>query len=65
MMVTLSAATAISSTFAGWSGLSCPGTETCQVTKDAAKSVMTTFTQCEYTLNITTVGNGSVVKSPD
>ena len=43
-VVTLSAAAAAGSTFAGWSGAGCSGTGSCQVTMDAAKSVTATFT---------------------
>jgi hypothetical protein len=41
--VTLTASAASGSTFAGWSGGGCSGTDTCQVTVSAATSVTATF----------------------
>jgi hypothetical protein len=41
--VTLTAAPATGSTFAGWSGAGCSGTATCAVTMSAAQSVTATF----------------------
>lgn len=55
--VTLTAAPATGSTFAGWSGGGCSGTGTCTVTMDAAKTVTATFTQtpvsCTYSISPT------------
>ncbi|MDA0169152.1 hypothetical protein OJ998_08655 [Solirubrobacter taibaiensis] len=42
--VTLTAAPAVGSTFTGWSGGGCSGTQPCQVKVDASKSVTATFT---------------------
>jgi hypothetical protein len=49
--VTLTATLASGSTFTGWSGAGCSGTGTCQVTMDAAKNLIATFTQDEYTVS--------------
>jgi uncharacterized repeat protein (TIGR02543 family) len=58
--VTLTAAAATGSTFAGWSGGVCSGSlNTCVVTTDAAKSVTATFTLNSYALMISMDGNGS------
>jgi len=66
--VTLAAAPAGGSSFAGWSGAGCSGTGNCQVTMDAAKSVTATFNiSASYTLTIATAGAGSgtVTSSPE
>jgi hypothetical protein len=65
-MVTLSAAPAVSSTFAGWSGGGCTGTGNCVVSVSAAASVAATFTLKPITLTITTAGAGAgtVTSSP-
>jgi uncharacterized repeat protein (TIGR02543 family) len=51
-------------TFSGWSGdltgTAVPGT----VSMTGSKTVTATFTQNEYSLTVSTVGSGSVVKSP-
>jgi uncharacterized repeat protein (TIGR02543 family) len=57
-VVTLTAAPAAGSIFAGWSG-SCTGTGTCSVTMSAAKSVTATFNKPRYTLTVTKAGTGS------
>jgi Divergent InlB B-repeat domain/Fibronectin type III domain len=64
--VTLTAAAATGSTFAGWSGGGCTGTGTCTVTVGAATSVTATFTRPSVTLSVTKTGNGSgtVTSSP-
>ena len=60
--VTLKAAPAAGSTFAGWSG-ACSGTAACVVTMSAAKSVTATFkpqtTSAKYTLTVTKAGSGA------
>lgn len=65
--VTLTAAAATGSAFAGWSG-ACTGTATtCTVTMDAAKSVTATFdTGAQLILTVTKAGTGSgtVTSSP-
>ena len=66
--VTLNAAPAAGSTFAGWSG-ACTGTAACAVTMSAAKSVTATFkvqTTTKYTLALTKAGSGAgtVVSNP-
>ncbi|MFN7955460.1 MAG: hypothetical protein U0610_27295 [bacterium] len=63
-LVTLTAAPALGSTFTGWSGAGCSGTDSCQVTMDAAKSVTATFDGVAYTLTVTKVGSGTVTSSP-
>ncbi|MBL9016925.1 MAG: InlB B-repeat-containing protein [Myxococcales bacterium] len=57
-MVTLTAAPATGSTFAGWSG-ACTGTGACTLTIDAAKSVTATFTLQRFTLTAARTGNGT------
>ena len=59
--VTLTAAPAAGSTFAGWTG-ACAGTGRCQVTMDFAKSVTASFSvqgATTATLTVTKQGNGS------
>src|SRR5439155_6729908 len=58
-VVTLSAAPAAGSTFAGWSGSGCSGTGTCTVTMNAATSVTATFIQSTFALTLTKSGPGS------
>ena len=64
-MVSLAAAPATGSTFAGWSG-ACTGTGACMVTMTAAASVTATFTINSYALTVALAGNGagSVASSP-
>jgi len=62
--VTLSAAPALGSLFAGWSGGGCAGTGACVVTMDAVKAVTATFTLDTRVLTINKVGNGSVLSAP-
>ncbi len=58
-IVTLSAAPAAGSTFAGWSG-ACSGTGDCQVTLSAAQSVTATFTAVPtFAITYTKAGTGS------
>ncbi len=59
--MTLTAAPAANSTFAGWSA--CTGTGTCTVTMNAAKSVTATFTLKTYTINATAGTGGSISPS--
>ena len=63
--VTLTAAPAAGSTFAGWSG-ACSGTGPCAVTVNAATSVTATFTATPVTLTVTKngTGTGTVTSSP-
>ena len=66
--VTLTAAPAPNSTFAGWTG-ACSGTSTCSVTINAATSVGATFSTAApltYALTVTNsgTGTGSVTSSP-
>jgi Beta-propeller repeat/Cep192 domain 4/Divergent InlB B-repeat domain len=66
-MVTLTAAAASGSTFAGWSGnAACSGTGTCTITMNAAQSVTATFTLQTFALSVTDAGTGSgtVTSSP-
>jgi hypothetical protein len=57
-LVTLTAAPAVGSTFAGWRG-ACAGTGSCRVTMDAAKSVTATFELIPYPLAVAKTGDGS------
>jgi uncharacterized delta-60 repeat protein len=60
--VTLTAAAAAGSTFAGWSGGGCSGIGTCQTTMSADKTVNATFTldgQTDRTLTVTRTGGGA------
>jgi uncharacterized repeat protein (TIGR02543 family) len=66
--VTLTAAPDNASTFSGWSG-ACTGTQTtCQLTMDAAKTVVATFTPAVTTWLLTVTkagsGTGTVTSSP-
>ncbi|MCG3111529.1 MAG: PA14 domain-containing protein [Candidatus Manganitrophus sp. SB1] len=63
--VTLAAAAAGNSVFAGWSG-GCSGTGSCVVTIDAAKSVTATFNLQTFSLSVAKTGNGTgtVTSSP-
>jgi hypothetical protein len=64
--VTLTAAPAVGSTFAGWSGGGCTGTGTCVVTVDAAKTVNAAFNQQTFVLTVTKsgAGTGTVTSAP-
>jgi Fe-S cluster biogenesis protein NfuA/uncharacterized protein (DUF2141 family) len=63
--VTLTAAPAAGSTFAGWSG-ACTGTGTCTVNMGATQSVTATFAAQIYGLTVTKggTGSGTVTSSP-
>lgn len=65
-MVTLTAAPAVGSAFAGWSGGGCSGTGTCVVTVDAAKTVTATFNVNTFLLTVAKSGSGTgtVTSSP-
>jgi uncharacterized delta-60 repeat protein len=56
--VTLTATPAAGSTFTGWSGSSCTGTETCTLTMSTDHAVTATF-QADRTLTVTTSGTGA------
>jgi poly(3-hydroxybutyrate) depolymerase len=66
--VTLSAAAASGSTFAGWSGAGCSGTSTCTVSMTTAQAVTATFTTqvTTYALTVakTGTGVGTVTSNP-
>ncbi|MFH1311397.1 MAG: hypothetical protein ABIH65_03270 [Nanoarchaeota archaeon] len=66
--VILSALAGTGYTFATWSGtgISCPGTGSCTVTMDAAKTVTATFVSSatSYLLNVQISGSGSVASAP-
>jgi hypothetical protein len=67
--VTLTAAAAAGSTFAGWSGGGCSGTGTCKVTLNADTTVTATFNTTPPVMHTLTVspagsGSGSVTSSP-
>jgi hypothetical protein len=65
-IVTLTAAAGTGSSFTGWSGEVCSGTEPCQVTMSQARSVTATFTLNTYSLSVTKAGTGggTVTSSP-
>jgi YVTN family beta-propeller protein len=64
--VVLTAAPASGSTFAGWNGAGCSGTNPCTVTMSAAENVSATFTAVTETLTVaeTGTGVGLVTSSP-
>ncbi|MFM7718416.1 MAG: InlB B-repeat-containing protein [Actinomycetota bacterium] len=61
--VSLEAAPAVGSVFAGWSG-ACTGTDPCTVTLDAAASVEATFTLERHEVAVTDDGPGVVASTP-
>jgi hypothetical protein len=65
-LVSLTAAADPVSTFTGWSGGGCSGTDTCSMTITADTSVSADFTLNSYTLSVskTGVGSGMVTSSP-
>jgi hypothetical protein len=64
--VSLTASAADGSTFGGWSGGGCAGTDTCTVTMSAATTVTATFTRQQFTLTVAKagVGSGTVTSGP-
>lgn len=62
--VTLIAAPAAGSSFAGWSGGGCSGTSSCTVTTDASKSVTAIFSRPVLSLIKTGEGTGTVTSTP-
>jgi len=60
-VVTLSAAPASGSTFAGWSG-ACTGTGGCSVTMSASRTVTATFNSTALTLRFTSPAAGATVR---
>jgi Divergent InlB B-repeat domain len=64
--VTLTAAPATGSTFAGWSGCDSVFGDTCTVTMDAARHVTAAFTLNSYLLTVakTGTGSGTVTSTP-
>ena len=64
-VVTLTASAETGSNFAGWSGDVVSSANPLAVTMDGSKDITATFTQNQYTLDVTTVGSGSVSKQPD
>ena len=63
--VTLTAIPQIGWNFSGWGGDASGTTSPVTITMDGDKTVTATFTQIEYTLDITAVTGGSVAKDPD
>ncbi len=67
--VTLSAAPAPGSEFAGWSGAGCSGTGACEVTMTASEAVTATFSpippKFEYPLTVEHLGTGSGTVTSD
>jgi uncharacterized repeat protein (TIGR02543 family) len=64
-VVQLTATPSIGYNFTGWSGDHTGTANTTTVTLNANKTITATFTQVEYSLNITVVGNGVVGKNPN
>ena len=64
-VVTLTAEADLGSTFAGWGGDASGNANPLAVTMDGSKAITATFTQDEYTLDVSTVGSGSVEKQPN
>ena len=64
-LVQLTATPGVGYTFAGWSGDTTATTNPLPVPMIANKNLTATFTLNSYTLNVTTVGNGSVAKNPN
>jgi len=62
-IVTLTATKGTRTTFTGWSGSGCSGTDTCTITMTADKSVTAIFdaTASSYNITVTKVGNGTIV----
>jgi hypothetical protein len=58
-LVTVSAIAADDSTFLGWSGAGCTGTDPCQVTVSAATTLTAAFALKRFQLALTFVGNGN------
>src|SRR5439155_12810389 len=63
--VQLTATPATGWNFAGWSGAMAGTDNPVSVTMDGDKTVTATFAINTYSLSVTTVGQGSVAKSPD
>ncbi len=63
-IVTLTATADPGWTFSGWSGDASGSSNPLPVTMDGNKDVTATFTQIEYTLDVTVVGGGGVTKNP-
>jgi hypothetical protein len=57
-VVTLTATADTGSTFTGWTGEGCSGTDDCVVNMTAARSVTAEFTLNQYTLTAAKTGNG-------
>ena len=64
--VTLTATPATGSTFTGWTGDGCSGTNPCEVSMTEAKTVAATFTLNTYLLTVSKdgTGSGTVTSSP-
>ena len=57
--VTLTATAATGSTFTGWTGAGCTGTDPCTVSMTEARSVTATFTLQNFALTVTKAGTGA------
>jgi uncharacterized repeat protein (TIGR02543 family) len=64
-VVQLTATPATGWHFVGWSGDASGNTNPLNVTMDSNKSITATFAVDQHTVSVTTVGNGTVGKSPD
>jgi uncharacterized repeat protein (TIGR02543 family) len=63
--VTLTATPSAGWSFTGWSGDLTGNTNPTAITMDANKGITATFTEDQYTLTVTVVGNGQVGMNPD
>ncbi len=63
--VTLTAYPETGWSFAGWSGDVISTDNPIQITMDGPKNITATFTINKYPLNVTIVGNGTIIKEPD
>jgi len=64
-VVQLTASPAVGWSFTAWSGAATGTTNPVSVTMDAVQNVTATFTINTYSLSVSTVGNGTVAKSPN
>jgi uncharacterized repeat protein (TIGR02543 family) len=64
-VVQLTATPAVGSHFMGWSGGATGNTNPTSITLNGNASVTATFAPDSHTVNVTTVGNGSVARSPN
>jgi hypothetical protein len=63
-VVTLTATADTGSSFTGWTGAGCSGTDKCIVTMSAAETATATFTLNQYQLSVSKTGSGTVTSNP-